>query len=177
MHKSCTFIREITYSNTSCAVGLNSAVLSQIMSNSKHLCETCGFMVVVEGHASRCRISGSPEIHIRLRRMAWLGDIRHGADVRILLLCSGVPDDKLQLRAAEYVSNKHMADYYNKYDGPKERALGTSAHSLATAFEASYVGTFRRDYLIHIASDFKLESVDESIADHVDQLVGSNSKV
>jgi len=131
-------------------------------------------MVVVEGHLrDRCKAPVPADAVVRLRRMAWLGDVRHSADIRILLLCSGVPENQLQLRATDFVCNKHMSDYYKSYNGPKEKALGSSVHSVATAFEASYVGLFRRDYLVSIAGQFDIGEVDGSLVGHVEQLVGS----
>jgi hypothetical protein len=137
----------------------------------KQLCTTCGFMVVMEGHESRCRVSDSEARNLQ-RRRAWLGDVRHTADVRMFLLCSKVQDSELQCIAQKFVSRVHQVEFYNIAVTPKEAAFGTSLHSISTAFEASYHGHFRYEYLLYLHDILTIEmgfvvSWDDVINDHL----------
>jgi len=112
-------------------------------------CGTCGFMVNPVGHEQRCQLRDqhSQEATARMRRMAWLGDATHTADVRVFLLCSGVAFKDLQTEAQSYVEASAQADFYVSAESSKERALGVSTKQLSTAFEASYRGAFRYEYV------------------------------
>lgn len=115
-------------------------------------CDACGCYVVAEGHEFRCRQPDELESSQRqlVRVVAWMGDARHTSDVRGLLICFGVPLAQVQVVAAEYVAAAGQAVFYDQYVGCKHQALGTSVASRATAFEASYFGDFRTDYVRYL---------------------------
>lgn len=115
----------------------------------KILCSTCGFMVNPVGHDQRCQLREQRTLEetARMRSMAWLGDVTHTADVRVFLLCSGVAFKDLQTTAQSYIEASAQAEFYVAAESPKERALGTSVRQLSTAFEASYKGAFRYEYV------------------------------
>jgi len=113
----------------------------------KIVCTTCGFMVRPHGHAGRCRVAVPAGLAERIRRMAWLGDAQHTADVRTYLLVVGTPLVELEVKAQDYLNRKTQAAYYREYPSPEVPAVGRSEHSLSSAFEANYYGDFRACYL------------------------------
>lgn len=114
----------------------------------KAFCTRCQCMVVCEGHEQRCVnprvVSDSTST---VRRMGWVGDVVHQLDIRRYLIALGVPDDELQWRAQQYVERSAQAEYFSKVDSPPVPALGGSVKQLSAAFEASYYGEFRLQYL------------------------------
>lgn len=133
------------------------------MSFTKFDCPVCECFVKVEGHEDRCVVADS-ELKSKMRRLAWLGDVRHTADVRIMLLNMPLEDAELQVIAARYLSRGHQASFYAGYDKHKVPAMSTSERSRSTAFEASYVGDFRRDYLVSLGRVIGEEYVISSTA-------------
>lgn len=113
----------------------------------KVVCVTCGFMVRPHGHSRRCRVPVPAGLSERIRRMAWLGDAQHTADVRSYLLVVGTSLPDLEVRAQEYLVYTARAAYFRDYPNPEVPAVGRSDHSLSHAFGANYFGGFRAQYL------------------------------
>lgn len=118
------------------------------VSKDRGRCDTCGFIVKLDGHEERCKKPVMPSgDKLLLSRRAWLGDVQHRLDVRVYVLLSGVPDKARGQVEERFVERGAQAAWYKAYQGDKEAAGGTSEHSLSTAFEASYVGIFRAAYV------------------------------
>lgn len=120
----------------------------------KTRCDACGFVVNPVGHAERCRVP-VPSRQLELQRLrAWFGDAWHICHIRWLLVHAKVPTKDLQIVSQRYVGAAGQVKWYQDYVGVKLVALGTSEHSVSTAFEASYylLSQFRVDYLKHIVS-------------------------
>lgn len=119
-------------------------------------CDKCGFVVLWEGHEARCRVpAASDSVHSdRVRSMAWLGDAVHTLDVRRFLLVVGTPVAELEVRAQEYRGGHVRARYYRDFPGvePIEEVSGKPESALATLFNASYCGDYRRKYLRRVLS-------------------------
>lgn len=138
----------------------------------KQFCTECEFMVVMEGHEERCRPQPVREVKwngvVRsdlsssdIRRLAWVGDAMHKLDLRLLLMATGAEDGQLQIEAAKYEERQAQAEWYDKYEGEKFDSASTGVKSRSTAFEASYYGVFRREYVSYLGKQFGL---DESYA-------------
>jgi len=110
-------------------------------------CPHCEFLVTPEGHADRCAPARVKSGWNPLKRSAWIGDVVHRLDVRRYLLLVGCGDDELGVREGELVNKDAQGKWYAAYDGPKEPAYGQTPKPLSDAFEASYKGRFRCDYV------------------------------
>jgi len=120
----------------------------------KAVCSDCRYLVAVIQHSQSCEVVQSSALHSvvdRVRRLAWLGDALHTADVRCSLLSEGVPSSELQLRLQFLCSTGAQAAWYKRsLEGlgasPSVKPLGSSDRQVADAFEASYVDGFRALY-------------------------------
>lgn len=94
-----------------------------------------------------CDGTDQQRLRLCLSRKAWLGDVQHRLDVRAVLLSMNASYRGRGTDEELCVGNSAQAGWFMDYDGIKELPGGTSNHSIATAFEASYYGKFRQDYI------------------------------
>lgn len=112
------------------------------------LCNLCGFVVNPVGHAERCRTPEDPSVKDEFLARAWLGDSWHRTDVRLFILCQpDIPHSRRTIIQDELIDAPSQASFYRSYNGPKVPSRGSSDHSVSSAFEASYEGQFRQDYI------------------------------
>lgn len=118
----------------------------------KVYCSRCDCRVNPVGHAERCApvFTVDPEKKSVIRRLAWLGDAAHLADVRRHLLFTGVSDVELEMAAQRYVSREAQAAYFSRVPEPEHPALGKSVSARSAAFEANYFGAFRQSYICEV---------------------------
>jgi len=118
----------------------------------KVYCGRCDCRVNPVGHAERCApvFTVDPEKKSVMRRLAWLGDAAHLADVRRHLLFTGVSDTELEMAAQRYVSREAQAAYFSRVPEPEHPALGKSVSARSAAFEANYFGAFRQSYICEV---------------------------
>jgi len=116
-------------------------------------CRACGFFVAPYGHSQRCstQSSSAHELAVSMRKLAWLGDALHHADVRYIVIKSGVPVGELDTVAQRYVSAEAQAAYMSSWSLDRTSVvyepLGQSVKQLSSAFEANYSGRFRSTYI------------------------------
>lgn len=140
---SCDKIAQVSDSD-----GLFSSEALAFMKNGKAKCNRCAFVVRVHGHGERCKVKLEADSNSEaLFQVAWLGDVVHRRDVRVHLLLSGFEKRELGVHETQLVAGEAQAAFYQSYTGSKVDAPGTSVHSYATAFEASYYGVFRARYI------------------------------
>jgi hypothetical protein len=113
----------------------------------KVLCSRCGFMVVPEGHESRCRPLRVKDYDAELD--VWYGDLVHKLDVMTFVATHPENDTKRTILLNTLVSGEAQAQYYRD-TGLEDDRFGTSVHSVASKFEAAYHGVFRTNYLLHL---------------------------
>lgn len=115
----------------------------------KGFCDVCKFTVVLEGHVDRCRQPRENGKWKQIEKDAWIGDTVHRLDVQLGLIMCGVSDGMLGGEMSELVSSMQQAKYWHSLNDTTNLAQpsGSSDHSVATAFECNYKGTFRTRYL------------------------------
>jgi len=126
----------------------------------KAYCSVCQMFVKHEGHTLRCRVPGSQHVlSDKYRRLSWVGDALHAADVRYVLLSRGTETSRLDIEAQKYTPAVAQAAYLrtspDRIVEMAFRPLGGSDRQYSTAFEASYSGSFRDSYVrSELGSDF-----------------------
>lgn len=138
---------------SSCAVALNSAVLSQMNETiklPKTWCDVCGCMVKWDGHSERCkpkREKGWSEKRVA----AWVGDTIHRLDIKLIALNMGLESDALEIFMQQYIVNAAMAVYMRDFHAAD---VMSSDHTLGTEFESRYVDSFRVEYLERLFPEY-----------------------
>lgn len=115
-------------------------------------CSICGFFVNPNRHSERCRVVNEDFVR-SMRLAAWIGDALHSLDVRYHLIKLSVPSVKLQIESQVFVTDVAQATFYVGAQSHKVPARGQSVSLLSEAFEASYSGSFRREYHKQILID------------------------
>jgi len=84
-----------------------------------------------------------------LRLAAWYGDAAHHLDVRMAVAMGSGRCESLVGCEENYVSNEAQSMYWKNTDTKllPWQPIGSNNHSIATAFEANYEGSFRETYL------------------------------
>lgn len=117
----------------------------------KAMCLSCEYLVVVDGHETRCMADNQHALKVKMKRRAWIGDALLALDVRLGLLATGCSDETLTIKYQDFASNAVQASTYLRYvqEGYLFTfpALGTSTKQLADAFEANYFGTIRDKFV------------------------------
>jgi len=81
---------------------------------------------------------------------AWIGDAVHRLDLRRVILASATPLAERTIVQDRFLAAAAQRAFYAAYQGVKVPASGPSDHAQSTAFEASYQGRFRADYLEYL---------------------------
>lgn len=110
-------------------------------------CYECQGVVVASGHPGWRRLMPTMEHVDRMRRLAWLGELAHIRDIRLLLLARGLDSALLDVRAREYLSRDRKATFYSHSPDVVYSATDPNVESMAVAFDANYFGSFRDRYL------------------------------
>lgn len=113
-------------------------------------CDDCGFVVVLDGHATRCRperIRASNE-----NRDALVGDAMHAADVKQLVAACTSEEKQMTILANKYIASHAQREYLETFH-PGVCQARHSDHTWGTIFEVMYHGDFRRNYLGWLARD------------------------
>jgi len=123
-------------------------------SGGRVFCPNCECEVRPFGHESRCRptrggTDRSSSTWDARRRRAWIGDTIHKLDVQLGALMTGINDRDLGRFFQNHTSAESQADYWRSLPDTSDLCVppGTNDHAISTAFEASYKGRFRSDYL------------------------------
>jgi len=128
----------------------------------KVVCPDCKFLVNPVRHEERCNVAGNMrkkgQTWNRQRVKAWVNDTILKYDVQCLILRTTISTDKYQDTLNSFTSASAQAKYWmglvDKSDLPAPS--GHSEHSISTAFEAAYEGSFRNAYLEHVKEVLKL---------------------
>lgn len=120
----------------------------------KEFCDRCGFVVVIDGHAARCR--PRPVVTEAQSEAAWLGDAVQVCDVRTAMLLAGVPLSVAGQRIAAYVSGEAQAQWVVEHLPRCAHLYGTTVGTRSGWFEAHYDTKLRNAYLAWLWREFRL---------------------
>lgn len=108
--------------------------------SSKGYCDVCGFVVVKEGHVSRCR---KPDVVDKVR--AFVGDALQAVDVKVALAASGVSHAEITDAAKVFLSGSAQAGYMREFYPVV--VAGLNVRQCSNRFEAAYCADFRERYV------------------------------
>jgi len=129
----------------------------------KQLCSVCGFLVNPLRHNERCKVQGVKKLDSgwsNQRKKAWVRDTVLRYDVQVRIAASKIPTVEWNRVMEEYTSGEAQVRYWNSLEDKTDLPVpsGTSVHSISTAFECSYEGSFRIAYLQFVETGISVRS-------------------